>query len=360
MSVAATTRTSRLLAWLAPVLLGAALAGTARADTFDLVNFTAPAGTRTERPDAVVFTDATPTIFVTYGIYRRMRSSGDPARDFADEWRATIGDSLEMRSELKSETVDWPGGWKLTLGAATVWSPGARKFVNLLAVFTGYGTKVTAVVQYNDDVSRPKVDAFLASLRLTPPAPAAEAAPAAPAAAAVPSGAPALTSREWYRAVANYAHWGTDFSGAQIAAINSQGYAKWSYRFQPDGSYAFGSEFWSMSRNKEYWFVEETGAWSAHGDTIELRPRKAARILRDRDGRQQGQATPLAPEPATYRYAMQYLSGMQDWHLVLMPLNGADTRRDGSRDNIPDYGPAYRYGARPRCAQKPKPADCKG
>ena len=51
---------------------------------------------------------------------------------------------------------------------------------------------------------------------------------------------------------------------------------------------------------------------------------------------------------------------MQRRYLVLIPLSGADTRRDGTRDNFPEYGAGYRYGLRPRCEQRPKPADCNG
>lgn len=70
-----------------------------------------------------------------------------------------------MTGELKTETVDRPGGWKMTMGAAKVWSESSRNFVSLLSVFTGHGVKITAVVEYNDDASRPKIDAFLASLQ---------------------------------------------------------------------------------------------------------------------------------------------------------------------------------------------------
>lgn len=146
----------------------------------------------------------------------------------------------------------------------------------------------------------------------------------------------------------------------QIAAINNQGNARWYYRFLPDGRYTFTSEFWSMSKSRDYWFVEESGTWSQAGDILSLRPTRAQRILRDRDGRAQGAAQAVALEPASYRYAFQYLSGMQRWYLVLMPTSGQDTRRDGSRSSVPDYGMAYRYGPRPYCEQRPKPTDCRG
>ncbi len=44
------------------------LAIAAHAETFDLVNFTAPAGTRRATAEALSFTDATPTRFAVCGI----------------------------------------------------------------------------------------------------------------------------------------------------------------------------------------------------------------------------------------------------------------------------------------------------
>jgi hypothetical protein len=89
-----------------------------RAETFDLITFTPPPGTRAVQADAVSFTDATATTFAVYGVYRSAPGSGDPARDFADEWNMLVARHLRVDSELKSETVDWPGGWKMTMGAA--------------------------------------------------------------------------------------------------------------------------------------------------------------------------------------------------------------------------------------------------
>lgn len=338
-----------LLAWL---LAGAA----AQAETWDLVSFDAPAGNRQAGPEAVGFSESTRTTFVTYAVYKSAPSAGDPARDFADEWKLLLG-QYRLVSELKSETIDWPGGWKLTMGAAKVWSEQQRNFVGLLNVFTGHGVKASVLVNYNDDVYRPKVDRFIAGLKLQPPAAVAAAAPPAVQGGSSP---PALTAHEWYRSAANYSSWGTNFTGAQIASIGSQGSAKWSYRFAADGSYTFTHEFWSMNKSAEYWSIEEAGAYRLAGQTITVAPAQVRRVLRDRDGRQQGPAQPLAPEPMTYRYAWQYLSGMQRWYLVLMPDTGRDTHRDGTRAPAGEHGAAYRYGPRPYCEQRPRPSDCKG
>lgn len=181
-------RLGRLLRGLLVLLtIGTAAA---HAETFDLITFTPPPGTRAVQADAVSFTDATATTFAVYGVYRSAPGSGDPARDFADEWNMLVARHLRVDGELKSETVDWPGGWKLTKGAAKVFSDQARSFVALLSVFTGYGVKASVLVNYNDDLYRPKIDKFLASVRLARPAAAPVAAAGVGAATAAVTPAP--------------------------------------------------------------------------------------------------------------------------------------------------------------------------
>lgn len=99
--------------------------------------------------EAVGDTDATPTTFFTYAVYRSARSSGDPARDFQEEWKLLMG-PYQLRSELKSGTRDWGGGWKLTMGVARMWGEQQRNFTSILSVFTGYGVKASILVNYND------------------------------------------------------------------------------------------------------------------------------------------------------------------------------------------------------------------
>jgi hypothetical protein len=159
--------------------------GATRAETWDLISFDPPAGRREAGPEAVGYTDATPTTFVTYAIYRSARSSGDPARDFQDEWKLLMG-QYQLRSELKSGTGDWGGGWKLTMGVARAWGEQQRNFTSILSVFTGYGVKASILINYNDDRYKPAIDKFVASWRLTAPASSPAAASAAGGAAPAP------------------------------------------------------------------------------------------------------------------------------------------------------------------------------
>ena len=315
----------------------------ARAETFDLATFTAPAGTRSMGAEFAGFTDATPTTFAVYGIYKSVRGSGDPARDFVDEWDMLVARSLRVTGELNTETIDWPGGWKMTMGAAKVWSEQARNFVALLSVFTGYGVKGSVLVKYNDDLYRPNIDKFIASIRLAQPASGAAAAPAGPSPASVAEGGTSvsLTSNEWYRSVAST--WQGD------------GYLRYRYRFGVDGTYSFTKEWWSQYHHTDYWFIEESGRYRVEGGTIHLAPARAGKILRDKAGNARGKAEPVALEQATYRFRFEQLLKPT---LILTPTSGRPTERDGKAFSFAGDGKSYYYEPPSRCEQRPAPVDC--
>jgi hypothetical protein len=163
------------------------------AETWDLISFDPPAGRREAGPEALGYTESTPTTFVTYAVYKSARSSGDPARDFQDEWNLLMR-QFRLVGELTPGTVDWGGGWKLTTGTARVWGEQQRNFTSILGVFTGYGVKATLLVNYNDDRYKPQIDKFIASWRVRPPGSGLAAAPDTatashgPTAAAPPNG----------------------------------------------------------------------------------------------------------------------------------------------------------------------------
>lgn len=330
------------------VLVGVlSLGGAARAETFDLTTYAPPAGTRSDGPEAVSFVDAGRTTFAVYGVYKSAPSTGDPARDFQDEWGLLVANPFRVTSELKTETVDIPRGWKMTMGSARVWSEQQRNFVALMTVFTGHGVKATVLVNYNDDLYRPKIDQFLASIQVNPPAlDAMGKAPLPPRARLGPSAqesgaAPLLTANEWYRAVAST--WDTS------------GYLRYRYRFLADGSYRFLKEWWSQYDHTNYWFIEESGRYRQDPTTIQLSPTSAVKIQRDKTGNQKAKPEPVALEPTTYRYAFQQLNKL---NLILTPESGQPTDRDGKSFSFAGQGKSYYYEPPSRCEQRPAPTDC--
>lgn len=328
-------------------LLGLVPAAPALAETFDLVTFTPPAGKRASGSDHVGFTETSGNAFCQVAIYHNVPGAGDPSRDFEAEWDGLVAQRYRLTGTRTVRAVDWPGGWKLTVGASPVSAAGAGDFVSMLAVFSGHGIRVPVLVNYNDERYQDRMNDFLAAIQLrrpaAPPAPAAAVA-GAPASA---GGAPPLVGRKWYRSIAQYSNWGFNPSPAEIAKISDQGYGRWTYAFNPDGSYSFVGEFWSMNKYQEYWFREESGTFRMSGDTIRLAPRQTRRVLRNKAGQQQGEQLLVEAEPTTYHYRFHYFEGIGEWNLVLTPDDGRETRRDGSFANNKLFAGSYLFGDPP-------------
>lgn len=332
--------------WVIVLLTGLGGSAHTLAETFDLVTFNPPGGQREALPDHVGFTEQAGNAFCQIAVFHSVPGAGDAARDFEAEWDGLVAQRYRVTGTRSAKAVDWPGGWKMTVGAAPVSAAGAGDFIAMLAVFSGHGVRVPVLVNYNDERYQEKFNSFIAGLQLHPPAPAA-AVPPAPQTAG-PGGPPPLTSQPWYRAIASYSHWGFNFTGPELAKMGNQGYSKWTYNFRPDGSYSFVSEFWSMSRHQEYWFVEEAGTYQATGDTIRVSPRQVRRVLRNKEGQPQGEAVPVDREETRYRYKFHYLSGMEKWYLILTPADGKETRRDGSFSGHQLFPASYLYSKPPQ------------
>lgn len=322
----------------------------AAAETWDVITFDAPAGNRQMVPEVVSFSESTPTTFVTYAVFQSVRSSGDPARDFQDEWKLLMG-QYRLTGELKSGTGDWGDGWKLTMGTARVWSEQQRNFTSTLSVFTGHGVKASILILYNDDRYKPQIDKFVASWRLgrptaaTAPVPSAAGAGAQvstpPAAAANTGATSTLLANEWYRSIAS--------------TWNNSGYLRYRYNFNADGTYRFMKEWWSPHHYTDYWFIEESGRYATDGGVIRITPDKAQKILRDKAGnpRVKPEAVPL--EAVSYRYTFKDLYKST---LILTPITGRTTERDGQMFSFAGDGKSYYYEPPGRCEQRPAPADC--
>ncbi len=169
-------------------------------------------------------------------------------------------------------------------------------------------------------------------------APATQSAPAVGPLA--PSGDLARLHGGWKRSISRV----PDFTSAASMATY-QGYANFTYELRPDGSYRYTQETWFGHTRNEYLTVEETGAWRAQGDVLEMIPASNAWVLRSqkKDGpvKERG-ANPL--EWTSYRWGFHFWEGTQEWNLYLR--SSQPTKRDGSWAGTGPFADAYYFKAR--------------
>lgn len=141
----------------------------AKMDAYDLMEFNAPRGTREQHNEYLGFSDVRGQSFVQYALYRSVEGSGDPAHDFLAEWTQLVARQYQAPALPTTKTISHDG-WVATIGAAPVSLNGTGNFVATLAVFTSNKTKISILVNHNDDKMLPAIDAFMASLKLHQPA----------------------------------------------------------------------------------------------------------------------------------------------------------------------------------------------
>ncbi len=327
------------------------------APTWGLWRYAPPEGQLTEGEGMRSWQTVSGRSFCQLGLYLAVAGGGDPRGDFVAEWEG-IGRSRGSNPPWPEPSrTAAPNGWTRLEAEREETNAASGTFRVRQVTFSGHGRRMTAVALWNDGaLFEARVRAFLASLVPLLPADAGRAAPAAPSRpapdAAVPANAgapPALTAQTWYKTIANYSHWGFNLSLPEVRKLSGQGYVRRTWRFGEDGRYRYRLEVWSMNdRPKELSGIEETGRWRRDGDRIVVEPERAVAFVEERQSRRRLGERPTKTGPTVYGVKMHYLSGMGAWYLVLAPVDGRPTDREGSFDDHPSFPGAYLYGPPPK------------
>jgi hypothetical protein len=297
----------------------AGVAGAA-ADSFDLARFTPPPGRRDEELHVLRFTQQRGASFCRIAIHRSVPAQAALAADFAQAWlRLVLGvtlDDLAPAVAPACRLLDAGAGWTLAAGAARIALSPAPAGVALLMTWGGHGRRLSVVAVYDDEQWRPAVDAFAAGIRLAVP----------------PAAVQSLPGRAWTRAVhADAAH------------------ATWTYVFDRDGSYTLACTRRSAGACHEQ--IDEAGRWRLADAYLMLEPVQAQRAVYAADGTATG-LTRLPLEPMAYLQRTQYVAGAGGWRLVLSPVGGRPTHRDGPFPALRDHPKSYVFARAPGVAAR--------
>ena len=180
-------RSIRLLPFLLLLMLAAG-AARAAADTFDILSFTPPAnwektvtGTTVVRFKAY---NADHTAFCEFHVFGSRTSAGDALKDFEDEWNEITLNKTPWEGTPKATTIR--AGWTAVMASAHIEPEDYVPFDSLMTSFTGDG-RVASVVITTSDAKQfaDAIKAFYASVQPIEQA-AAAVPPAKPQAAPQP------------------------------------------------------------------------------------------------------------------------------------------------------------------------------
>lgn len=343
------------------------VAGVARAESqsYGLWQYQAPEGQFSQGQSMRAWQLVKQSSFCQTVLYQAVQGNGNARDDFVADW-GEFGKARGMAEMAPAPKLSSAAeGWTRAEASREERTAQVGRYTVRQVTYSGHGRRMSVVLTGNDDqFCGPRAQAFLASLvalrpadspappaAATPPAPVAtEASPRPAADAANPERAPQITDQTWYKTSASYSHWGSNFSLPEMTKLFSgQGYARKTWRFNPDGSYRFRLEVWSMTyKPKELSGLEETGRWRIDADKVSVEPQRAVVYVEDEKTHKRLSEKPAKTARTVYSGRMHWLSGMGQWYLVLAPVDGKPTAREGDFDNQTGFPNAYFYGPPPK------------
>ncbi|HEX2269778.1 MAG TPA: lipocalin family protein [Pyrinomonadaceae bacterium] len=210
---------------------------------------------------------------------------------------------------------DTKGEWLVVGGFAPFEKSGA-KGVAVLYTASGHGKMVNALVLTNTQAYEADITAFLESVSLKKPA--VENQLQVPA--NQNDSQPSLTGNFWKK--------GGISKGLLGHADLSPGTFSDTYHFFSNGTYKF------TKVNSQYtapkWYLEdEEGTYTVNGNTITITPKKA-RFSQHRINREDPPLKSGNLPLSTVQYRFEFWKSDGNWRLLLSPVDGNETKRDGT------------------------------
>ena len=206
------------------------------------------------------------------------------------------------------------GGWQAEMGSAPFAKDGANG-VAILVTVSGFSKMLSTLILTNSDVYEPAIRAFFESADLKKPD-SNEAVKQSQTIVTGASSALSVTSSNWKQ------------SQSRKDAMGSYGgYSANTYRFLADNTYRF-SQVTFQNYAPKYYLEDEEGSYSIAGSTITLTPKKAA--FRTYRSSQQDPILKSGSIPLeSVQYSYEIINLNNNWTLLLSPVGGVETRRDG-------------------------------
>jgi hypothetical protein len=285
-------------------------------ETFDLATFQAPKGWNKQTVDnSIRFSIADKDAYCLVTLFRSLPGLGSPKENFDASWDTIVKEVVTVSAAPQMFPSDTRGEWLLVGGFAPFEKSG-EKGVAVLYTASGYGKMVNALVLTNTQAYEAAITAFLESVSLNKPAVENQ-----PQVAANQNGSqPSLTGNFWKK--------GGVSKGLLGHSDLSPGSFSDTYQFFSNGTYKF------TKVNSQYtapkWYLEdEEGTYTITGNTITITSKKAVfsqhRINREDPPLKSGNL-PLS----TVQYRFEFWKADDNWRLLLSPVDGNETKRDGT------------------------------
>ena len=288
-----------------------------RPETFDISSFQPPKGwTKQVGSDAVQFSieDKATGAFCLISLFRSVPGLSSPKENFDAAWSTIVKDAVTVSTAPQMMAADSKGEWLLAGGFAPFEKDG-MKGAAVLYTATGYGRMVNALILTNTQAYEATATAFLESISFKKPV---QETPAPPPAAQ--NGAPSLAGNFWKQGGLRQGILGH-------VGLSSGSFSK-TYQFLPNGTYKFSRVDMQLAAPK-YYLESEEGTYSVSGNTITITAKRSSysqhRLTKEEPPIKSGNL-PLT----TGQYRLEFWLHDNNWAMLLSPLDGNETKRDGT------------------------------
>jgi hypothetical protein len=285
-------------------------------ETFDIASFQAPKGWNKEvGQDAIQFSTADKEMYCLVTLFKSLPGLGSAKENFDAAWDTIVKEAVTVSTAPQMLPSDTKGEWLVAGGFAPFEKDGA-KGVAVLYTASGYGKMVNALVLTNTQAYEAPVTAFLDSISFKKPEVETQ-----PQTRTNQIGSqPTLAGNFWKK--------GGTSKGLLGHADLSPGTFSDTYQFFSNGTYKFTRAYSQYAAPK--WYLEdEEGTYTVTGNTITITSRKAVfsqhRINREDPPLKSGKL-PLS----TVQYRFEFWKADDNWRMLLSPVDGNETKRDGT------------------------------
>ncbi|MEP7077163.1 MAG: hypothetical protein ABI878_15260 [Acidobacteriota bacterium] len=303
-------------------------------ESFDIASFTPPAGWAKQAKDGGLLfstSDQKKGAYAMIVLYQSDLGSGDPKRDFDNDWRQFIVGAFGVKDKPQMEPQKQADGWTITNGGATFTGElGASAII--LSTYSGFGRKFSAAAIFNSQEYIQTIDTFATSIVLRK--------------SAANTPAQAVTTQMDSPVLGTWGqNLGAHMTYGDPVAAGMAGYSKDQYTFNSNGTYIFVSKTFRMSYDKIL-LVRENGTYQINGGSLSIKPQKSViqawSKLNGGDGFGRLLTTQnRGLETVTYRFTKHYFSGIDQWQLVLQA--DKPTMRDGPFSTLTTFTNAWYY-----------------
>jgi len=304
----------------------------AQKETFDIINYTPPTGTKkevTENSVSYTFVNKNNNTWCLIGIIKSTISKGSIDSDFESEWKELIVKNYKPTDAPKLNEVQEAEGWKIKEGVAK-FTFNNEDAMAMLTTMSGFNRCASIVVTTNSQEYLKDIDALLSSVDLKKPEIITQQTP---------------VNNDDKNSVTGT--WGISASDQSSYAMNNgiNGYISRQYTFNANGTYHFYIKTFQYVLDKLL-LTKENGTYQINGNNITINPQYSViQSWSKKDGADNWgkllTTQNITQEKKTYQFTKHYFSGVQEWSLVLQA--DKPTKRDGPFNGGTAFSNAWLY-----------------